>query len=967
LSLPFDHILAVDFETAWDRSSYTLSKMTTEEYVRDPRFKAWGLCWKDVDMTAAPWTQGDPIEYQTVWVRQDRIRRWAASVDWSRTAVLAHNAQFDVTILSWVYGIQPAFIFDTLSMARALRGVEVGNSLATLADAFGLPPKGKAVHSTDGMLDTIPFQVEQELADYCKHDTWLCEQVFLRLSQGYPVKELRLIDMTIKMYTRPLLRLDADMLETAIEEERNTREGLLSRIGVEEAALASNPKFAEVLQTLGVEAPTKISKTTGEETLALAKNDALFQALLNSDNEDIALICEARLRVKSTSERTRAQRFLDIANRGTLPVPLSYYGAGTGRWTAAKGSAINMQNLKRGSFLRKAIMAPEEHVLVVGDLSQIEPRVLAWLSDYDSLLDIFRAGGDPYAQFGANMFSIPGMTKETHSVERQSAKSALLGCFGGSTPVLTQRGWVIIQEVLPEDRVWDGLEWVTHQGVVPQGEKAVLTAHGVSATSDHEIMTERGWAAWSAVLADRSLFQSALSLANSRALTGVGARRGQSGDGTTCTSPTCAAPAGGKGSSPEPICEGVELPDAICVQKRSLMPRAWQSSALSVSAKTRRTATGYLPASARSFLAALIRVVKPTPTMAVEASKSILRGLKTALSSYATLSASTAGTAQSYNLTESTTTAGMFPATFGSSRAARTCRTSAASPPAKSNRSNSVSPHLRQRMQTYDIVQAGPRNRYTILTDAGPIIVHNCGYQLGWASFAAQLLTGFLGAAPKRYTRDEAKQLGVTGAAVEKFLSWEENIKKMAEIPHTCTEQELLIHCLAAKAIIDKYRAASAPVVAFWELMGQLIERSLYKGKEYTHKCLTFRKGEIILPSGMPIRYPDLRPEQDAKGRVQWSYADGKKRTKLYAGKVTNNVVQGTARCVMTDGMLRVAKRYPVVGTVHDELLAVAPQAAADAAKTWVLAQMVMEPKYLPGIPLNADVGAHERYGLAKS
>ena len=669
MSLPFDHILAVDFETAWDRSSYTLSKMTTEEYVRDPRFKAWGLCWKDVDMTAAPWTQGDPIEYQTVWVRQDRIRRWAASVDWSRTAVLAHNAQFDVTILSWVYGIQPAFIFDTLSMARALRGVEVGNSLATLADAFGLPPKGKAVHSTDGMLDTIPFQVEQELADYCKHDTWLCEQVFLRLVQGYPVKELRLIDMTIKMYTRPLLRLDADMLETAIEEERNTREGLLSRIGVEEAALASNQKFAEVLQTLGVEAPTKISKTTGEETLALAKNDALFQALLNSDNEDIALICEARLRVKSTSERTRAQRFLDIANRGTLPVPLSYYGAGTGRWTAAKGSAINMQNLKRGSFLRKAIMAPEEHVLVVGDLSQIEPRVLAWLADYDALLDIFRAGGDPYAQFGAQMFSIPGMTKDSHPVERQSAKSALLGA----------------------------------------------------------------------------------------------------------------------------------------------------------------------------------------------------------------------------------------------------------------------------------------------------------GYQLGWASFAAQLLTGFLGAPPKRYTRDEAKQLGVTGAAVEKFLSWEENIKKMAEIPHTCAEQELLIHCLAAKAIIDKYRAASAPVVAFWELMGQLIEHSLYKGKEYTHKCLTFRKGEIILPSGMPIRYPDLRPEQDAKGRVQWSYADGKKRTKLYAGKVTNNVVQGTARCVMTDGMLRVAKRYPVVGTVHDELLAVAPQAEADEAKTWVLAQMVMEPKYLPGIPLNADVGAHERYGLAKS
>ena len=122
---------------------------------------------------------------------------------------------------------------------------------------------------------------------------------------------------------------------------------------------ASNPKFAALLESLGVVAPTKVSKTTGKPALALAKNDAMFQALLNGDNEDVSLLCEARLKVKSTTERTRAQRFLDISQRGKLPVPLSYYGAGTGRWTASKGSAINMQNLKRGSFLRKSIMAPD--------------------------------------------------------------------------------------------------------------------------------------------------------------------------------------------------------------------------------------------------------------------------------------------------------------------------------------------------------------------------------------------------------------------------------------------------------------------------------------------------------------------------------------------------------------------------------------------------------------------------------
>ncbi len=656
MSLPFDQILSIDFETRWSSKEYTLSKMTTEEYIRDSRFKAFGAC-------VHVYGSDEPIK----WIGGSDLPEYLSGIDWGRTAVLAHNAQFDVSILCWRYGVQPVFIFDTLSMARALRGVEVGNSLAQLASDFGLPPKGRAVHSTDG-LGELTEEIERELAEYCSHDVYLCESIFARLVVGFPAKEHRLIDLTLKMYTRPLLELDKELLAKAIEDERNAREGLLQRLGVDEASLASNDRFAKTLETLGVTPPTKISKTTGKETYALAKNDALFQALVNGNREDVALLCEARLKVKSTSERTRAQRFLDIANRGRLPVPLSYFGAGTGRWTASKGSAINMQNLKRGSFLRNSIMAPQGYVLVAGDLSQIEPRVLAVLSDNKALLDVFEAGGDPYAAFGAQMFGIPGMTKDSHPIERQSAKSALLGA----------------------------------------------------------------------------------------------------------------------------------------------------------------------------------------------------------------------------------------------------------------------------------------------------------GYQLGWSSFAAQLLTGFLGADPVLYTKEAAKTLGVTAEDVERFLSWEDNVKRMQQIPHTCTDEELLIHCLAAKAIIDKYRAASQAVVAFWNLCQELIEYSLYKGKEYTHKCITFRKEQIILPSGMAMRYPDLRPDKGDGGRVVWTYADGKKRVSLYGGKVTNNIVQGTARCVMTDGMLRVAKKYPVAGTVHDELIAVVPEDEAEDAKTWVFAQMVAPVPYLPGIPLKTDVGYNKRYGLAK-
>jgi DNA polymerase family A len=653
MAKPYEQILVIDFETRWDSKEYTLSKMTTEEYVRDKRFKAFGMCVKIFGS-----------DNQPAWIHGSSLKSWMKNIDWSTTAVLAHNAQFDITILSWQYGVKPAFIFDSLSMARALRGVEAGNSLAKLASDFGLPPKGNAVYSTDGAEELTP-DMEKELADYCKHDVFLCEEIFKRLVQGYPASELRLIDMTLKMYTQACLRLDQKMLIEALHEEGTKREGLLQQLGVNESDLASNQKFAEILEGLGVSAPIKISKTTGKETLALAKNDALFQALLNGDREDVSLLCEARLKVKSTSERTRAQRFLDISQRGPLPVPLSYYGALSGRWTAAKGSAINMQNLKRGSFLRKAIMAPEDCQLVVGDLSQIEPRVLAWFSDYEDLLDIFRSGTDAYAAFGAQMFNIPDLTKETHPDLRQSAKSALLGC----------------------------------------------------------------------------------------------------------------------------------------------------------------------------------------------------------------------------------------------------------------------------------------------------------GYGLGWASFSAQLLVGFLGAPPVLYTKDFAKKLGVTSDYIDRFLAWDDNVKKLEAIPRTCTDKELLIHSIAAKKIIDIYRMTSHPVVSFWDMCGRALENSLAGGDELVYKCITFKKEAIVLPNGMSIRYPNLRKTKDG-----WVYGtEGETPTKLYAGKITNNIVQGVARIVMTDGMLRVAKRYFVAGTVHDELIAVVPDDEVDEAKTWVWEQMVKEPKYLPGIPLNSEVGAHLRYGLAKN
>lgn len=965
----FDRVIVIDFETAWaskpyrDRagnicSAYTLKTMTTEEYLRDPRFKAWGLSWRWLDEEDAAF----------VWVPRSHLHRFFQSIDWSRTAVLAHNAQFDVSIMAWHYNATPAYIIDSLSIARALYGVEVGNSLAKLAERFGLPAKGQALHSTDGMLDSLPFDVELELADYCKHDGWLCAEVFARMIEGFPRKELDLIDLTLRMFVRPLLQLDASMLQDAIAEERETRESLLKRLGVTDADLASNDKFALVLQALGVDPPRKPKRPTKKTPnpvgtlFAFAKNDAMFQALLNGENENVALLCEARLKVKSTLERTRAQRFFDISQRGALPVPLSYYGALTGRWTASKGSSLNMQNLKRGSFLRKAIMAPPGFAVCVTDLSQIEPRVLAWLSDYDALLDIFRGGRDAYAEFGAKMFNLPGLNKKDHPDLRQSAKSALLGCFAPETRVLTQRGWVPIIQVDIQDSLWDGVEWVRHKGVVDRGVRETELAYGVRATSDHEILTELGWRGWSEVHRSPFLFKSALGLANSLASIG-------SGWGSAFTR-ACGVLVAGKASF-----RGQTLRQAgLRAVEDALGARLWRHAGskkdTSKFALTARTVRGFLTASARSSFAAQPLKAPPIRTMADGALECIRRGSRIARSFLRTLSNFLGGTTQRFNLTDATTSAATCPATFASAHAAKTCPTSVESRPVRSKPSNGASPILKQSLRVYDIALAGPRNRYTILTDAGPIIVHNCGYFLGWASFAQQLLVGFLGAPPVRYDQAFARKLGITSEYMIEFMSGkagEKRMQRMAEIPHVCTEEELFIHCVCAKRIIDTYRATSAPVVSYWNLLTELLTYSLYEGNEYTHKCLRFSKETITLPNGMRLHYPDLRADKNDEGFMEWTYAAGNMRKKLHAGVLAENTTSAVARIVMTDGMLRLAKQYPVVLSVHDEAVTLVPDESAEDAAKWCHDQMVKAPPYLPGIPIAAETGVHQRYGLAKA
>jgi DNA polymerase I-like protein with 3'-5' exonuclease and polymerase domains len=414
------NIITLDFETYYDRE-FSLSKITTEEYVRDDRFEVIGVAVKEND-NETKWFSGTGEE----------VCGFLRKYDWENSFALAHNAMFDASILTWRFGIKPMAWLDTLSMARAVHGTEVGNSLAKLVEYYELGKKGTEVLNALGKHKKDFSKAEiNAYGGYCINDVDLTYKLFLRLVPSFRQSELKLIDITIKMFSEPMLELDTPLLEAHLEDVKNRKERLLQAVQQDREALMSNQKFAELLRQCGVEPPTKISPTTGQETLAMAKSDEGFKALAEHPDERVQALVAARLGNKSTLEETRTDRFINISKRGKMPVPLSYYAAHTGRWGGS--DKINLQNLPsrgaNGGKLKRAIVAPKGYVMIDADSAQIEARVLAWLAGQDDLVEAFRNEEDVYKIMAAAIYG--KRSDEISKEERFVGKTTILGAGYG--------------------------------------------------------------------------------------------------------------------------------------------------------------------------------------------------------------------------------------------------------------------------------------------------------------------------------------------------------------------------------------------------------------------------------------------------------------------------------------------------------------------------------------------------------
>lgn len=385
-------VVVLDLETYYDRE-YSLSKITTEHYVRDPKFQTIGIAIKINKEEAR-------------WYPRPQVEEALKSIAWDRSLVVAQNTMFDGAILKWHYGVDPKAWVDIMGMSRALYPHEKSHSLKSQAERAKIGQKGDEVLAALGKRyeDFTPEELARYGA-YCVNDVELTYTLFTRYMETFPLRELRLIDMTLRMFIDPVLELDREHLQDHLLAVKAQKEALLSKLSTEDKSrLMSNPQLAEMLRGHGVEPPMKVSPTTGKETYAFAKTDEAFKALLEHEDLEVQAIVAARLGVKSTLEETRTERFIDMSYRGKFPIPLRYYGAHSGRWSGC-------------------LVADTKVIVYDTDRGVVEKRIV---------------------------------------------------------------------DVLADDLVWDGVEFVEHEGVQFSGFQEVISWDGVTGTEDHVVFTDTG-------------------------------------------------------------------------------------------------------------------------------------------------------------------------------------------------------------------------------------------------------------------------------------------------------------------------------------------------------------------------------------------------------------------------------------------------------------------------------------------
>lgn len=411
-------VVTLDFETYFNsKEKYSLINMGPLEYVRDHRFY--------VQCVSIRIDKGETYVVEALNGMDAKVLN-ALGLERPDTITVGHNLNgFDCLVLSEHYGIHPYMLVDTIPMMHWLglsRIMSRSHKALTALLGHGVKQAGTVV--SDGKRTKEEFTPDEWsfFLQYCRDDTAQCSENFFSMLPFMNADALKLMSLTAKMATEPAFIPDGGLLEEYKWELNRQSVNALVRLqqflhfdSVEAMlrGIRSRSMFPQLLADVGGKCPMKWSEKQGKEIPAISKTDLEFTKLLNSDNEKVRLLVQTRLEHNSSIQMSRTQSLLNFADK-PIPIMLSVLNAHTGRYTAGnegKSDGLNFQNLSKRDpsklALRKALKVPAGYSVVACDSSQIEARILAWVSGQDDLVEQFKTGRDPYAEMASKIFHVP--------------------------------------------------------------------------------------------------------------------------------------------------------------------------------------------------------------------------------------------------------------------------------------------------------------------------------------------------------------------------------------------------------------------------------------------------------------------------------------------------------------------------------------------------------------------------------
>ena len=382
-------VVAVDFETYYDKDC-SVRGATAHNYVRHEKFDAFLVSIYAPDEFSYV---GHPKDFD--WTQLD-----------GRT-LIAHNAQFENAVLVHLIleAIIAKFMYTIHCTADMCVYLQHPRSLAGAVYAtFGKTLDKGVRDNFKGMYwdDIVAKGWAEEVLEYALNDSIWCWKLWEKHSDDFPEMERKLSQLTRDMGENGVT-LDEEKLLNGIDElEKMVFDSETSLPWTEEYDSKYNKQYpplsvrglALTCQKYGIEPPSSTAENSDERIEWEQKHGDSFPWIEHMSN-----FRRANKHLKTL--KTMHSRLIN----GRMPYSLKYYGAEvTGRWSGDSG--FNTQNMPRdaifGVNIRNMIVPKKDHSFVICDLSQIEPRCLAYLCGDSEFLEGVAQGVSPYQVHAVN-------------------------------------------------------------------------------------------------------------------------------------------------------------------------------------------------------------------------------------------------------------------------------------------------------------------------------------------------------------------------------------------------------------------------------------------------------------------------------------------------------------------------------------------------------------------------------------